>query len=1137
MSNPTQNVSTARPGLSVSREALLRKWLSNRPSGSADAANESIPRRKDLGPAPLSFEQQRIWFFHQLEPQSPLYHMPIAAELHGVLQPHALQRALDAVVARHEAFRTRFVGDDPMQVVDAPSPVPMSFVDLRELPAAQRKAEARRILEAEARRPFDLGRDLMIRAALVRIDAEEWMFMILMHHIVSDDWSWRVLCEEVATLYPALAAGTRVELPEVPVQYGDFTVWCREALLGKTLQDHLAYWRQELAGAPGVLELPADHPRPAIQTFHGASEWLKFSTALTAKLNAFSQRFNVTIFTTLLAAFETLVHRYTGQEDLLVGSPVAGRTRGNLENAIGLFVNLVALRNDLSGNPPFDELLRRVREKVFEALARQELPFEKLVEELRPRRTSSHSPLVQMMFALQDELMESLRLPGIAVTPIEVETGTAKFDLTFTIVRSATGLNCCAEYNTDLFDQGTIRRMLGHYERLLEGVVANPSQRLSDLPLVTEEENQQFIEWNRTAGEFPRDRCVHELFAAQAGQAPDAIAIEFAERQLTYRELNRQSNQLAHHLRRLGVGTETLVAICVERSIEMIVGLLGILKAGGAYVPLDPSYPAERLRFMLADSGTLLVLTQSNLRSRLNELQLPDVRLLEVDQLNLAGEREDNSAAEVSSGNLAYVIYTSGSTGRPKGVQIPHRAVVNVLHSMQREPGLTRKDTLLSITSISFDIAALEIFLPLITGANLVLAGTETISESARLTELITKSKATVMQATPSLWRFLVESGWTGNRRLKILCGGESLSRELADQLLSRGAAVWNLYGPTETTIWSTACKMEPGAEPVSIGRPIANTQVHILDSQLQPVPIGCPGGLYIGGEGLARGYLNRPDLTAEKFISDPFDHDALSPRLYKTGDIARFRADGRIECLGRADHQVKLRGHRIDPGEIESVLRQHRAVRDALVLMREDEPGQQRLAAYWICTNGLSPDNEELQQFLKGKLPDYMIPSAFVVLQKFPLTPNGKIDRNALPVPDHAMAPSAEPFAAPTTPAEQMLAEIWQEILAFERVGIHDNFFRIGGHSLLGMQMMSRVRKAFQADLSLRNIFEAPTIAELAKLLEQKQNQPAAGSIPKARTISRRQAKELLSRLDELSSAEVESLLEQVSPAQKNAV
>jgi amino acid adenylation domain-containing protein len=1094
-------------GLSVAKQALLKKWLRGE-SGECHTTPGGLTRRRDApSPAPLSFQQQQLWFFYQLAPESAFYTLPMAMRLKGVLEPQALLEALDAAVARHQALRTRFVGDIPVPSTRVASPTPMTVVDLRGLQARQREAEARRLLEAEARRPFDLSKDLLIRTMLVQLEQEEWIFVVLIHHIAGDDWSWRVLCDELAVVYEAAISGRRASLPELPLEYADFATWQRSWLRGEVLEDQLAYWRRQLAGAPTLLKLPTDHSRPAAQTFRGACEWLTLPRALGQELNALSQRAGVTLFTTLLAAFQTLIHRYTGQEDILVGSPAAGRTRANLERLVGVFINTLVLRVELSGNPSFGKLLGDVQATVLEALAKQELPFETLVQELEPERKPGYSPLIQVMFGLQDELADALHLPGVAVSPFRLDTGTAKFDLTLSVMKSGAGLSCCAEYNTELFERATIDRLLAHYENLLQGIVENPARRLWDLPLLTGRERQQLlVEWNRTESDFPRTQCVHDLFAAQVKAIPAAVAVIFEERQLTYRELNRKANQLAHHLRRLGVVPGKLVAICLDRSLEMVIGMLATLKAGGAYLPVAPSCPAERLRFMLEESKATVLLTnqqpdgagaQSSVRS---ELRLPGMRTicLTADWPQIAAEPEDEPRVEVTPASLAYVIYTSGSTGQPKGVQIPHSAVVNFLHAMRREPGLSKEDTFLAVTNICFDIAGLEIFLPLTMGARVVVAGGETVVDPARLAALIRDSKATMMQATPSLWRLLVESGWSGEKRLKILCGGESLSRELANELLERGAALWNLYGPTETTIWSALTRIEPGEGLISIGRPIANTQIYVLDPHMEPVPLGVTGELFIGGEGVALGYLRQPELTVQKFISNPFSSNSPSARLYKTGDLGRYRPDGKIECLGRTDYQIKLRGHRIDLGEIEATLRRHPGVSEALVVLREAEPDRKLLAAYLICAAGSTAETRDLRRFLKVSLPDYMIPEAFVVLDQFPLTPNGKLDRKALPKPVPPSTAETQPSDLPATPLEETLARIWREVLQLDEVGMHDNFFEQGGNSLLATMVASRLRSFLQLDLSVRQMLETPTIAGIARILAQQQPDPAFQPIPR---------------------------------------
>nr|MBA3356212.1 amino acid adenylation domain-containing protein [Pyrinomonadaceae bacterium] len=761
---------------------------------------------------------------------------------------------------------------------------------------------------------------------------------------------------------------------------------------------------------------------------------------------------------------------------------IANRKGIETEALIGFFLNTLVLRTDLSGDPTFIELLGQVREIALGAYEHQDLPFEKLVEELHPERSLSHTPLFQVLFVLRNTPQPAMKLQGLTLSPLESDIGASKFDLNLFMVEEAEGLKASLEFNTDLFDASTIKRMLGHFQVLLEGIVANPQQRLSALPLLTDPERHQLlVEWNDTSTTYPRQQCIHGLFETQVERTPNAIAVVFEEEQLTYGELNRRANQVAHYLRERSVGPEVRVGILMERSIEMMVALLGILKVGGSYVPLDPMYPQERLAFMLDDAEVPVLLTQRHLLESF-PVHCADVVCLDTDWKAIARESEENLVGGATADNLAYVIYTSGSTGKPKGVQISHRAVVNFLNSMCQQPGLTSHDTLLAVTTLSFDIAGLELYLPLCVGARLVVASREVASDGVRLSERL--CDATVMQATPATWRLLLEAGWQGSERLKILCGGEALSRELANQLLERGAVLWNLYGPTETTIWSAVYKVEFNSGPVPVGRPIANTQVYLLDQHLQPVPIGVPGELYIGGAGLAQGYLRRPELTAERFIANPFSAEA-GARLYKTGDLARYLPSGEIECLGRLDHQVKIRGFRIELGEVEAVLAGHKSVRENVVVTREDVPGEKRLVAYVIPKQDEASSVSELRSYLKERLPEYMVPSAFVLLQELPLTPNGKVDRRALPVPDQGRPELEKAFVAPRTAVEELVAGVWADVLRREQVGVYDNFFDLGGHSLLATQVISRVRVALQVELSLHSLFEEPTVAGLAERVE----------------------------------------------------
>ena len=827
----------------------------------------------------------------------------------------------------------------------------------------------------------------------------------------------------------------------------------------------------------------------------------------------------------LLTAFNILLYRYTGQADILVGSPIANRNRKEIEGLIGLFTNTLVFRTDLSHNPTFKELLGRVRETALGAYNHQDLPFEKLVEVLQPERNLSHNPIFQVLFALRNIKMPTLELPGLTLTPQEMDRKTARFDLALDLWEEADGICGVFEYNTDLFNASTIKRIAGHFQTLLESIITNPEQPISSLQFLREAEQQQIlVEWNNTQTDHPLDRCLHHLFEEQTELNPDSIAVVFQNVEtrdlasLTYRELNQRANQLAHYLQKLGVKPETLVGICCDRSLDMIIGLLGILKAGGAYVPIDPAYPQERLALMLEDSEVTVLLTQKHL---LNTLPSHNAQIVCLDDWQWQETQTINSLTKPS--NLAYVIYTSGSTGRPKGVQINHASVVNFLSSLRQQIGITAKDVMLAVTSLSFDIAGLELFLPIIVGASVIIASREVAADGIQLLETLNKCGATFMQATPATWRMLLAAGWQGSKNLKILCGGEALSQQLANQLLVRSDRFWNLYGPTETTIWSTIHEIKYQNQPITIGCPIANTQIYILDSYLQPVPVGVFGELHIGGAGLSRGYLNRPELTAEKFISyqsSVISHQ--STKIYKTGDLARYLPDGTIEFFGRIDHQVKIRGFRIELGEIEALLTQHPEVQQAVVVAI-DHQGDKRLVAY-IVPHVETRNFASLQlcQFLKEKLPEYMIPSAFVLLEALPLTPNGKIDRRALPAPENNNIELDSNFIAPRTEVEKIIASIWTEVLGVPQVGIHDNFFELGGHSLLATQVISRLRAKFEAEFPLRCLFESPTVAGLSEYIhsnstQQKLEIPAIERVSRKNELSLSFAQERLWFLDQL--------------------
>ena len=838
-------------------------------------------------------------------------------------------------------------------------------------------------------------------------------------------------------------------------------------LQGEITQKRLSYWKKKLSGAPFILELPADHPRPAVQTHRCKRQHRALSVALWDELKALGRQEKATSFMTFLAAFYAWLQRYTGQTDLLAGAPLSNREIAETE---GLLDSSMVLRVDLSGNPSFRELLGRVREVSLSAYDNY-VPFTELVQELKPEKDLSRNPLFQVAFAIvnDDDL-------------VAFESGSSNVDLLLSIKDDDKAPAIILEYCTDLFEDSTIDRMLSNFEVLLHGIVSDPEKRLADLPLLTVAETTQLLEGrNNTSCEYPHNKTLHRLFEEQVARTPNAAALVFKAQQFSYAELNARANQVARQLRSMGVGAGMLVGLYLERSLEMLVGMLGILKAGGAYVPLDASYPPERLSYILQDANIEILLTQNRLPAPETELR----RLcLDSDRDVIAGHSEENLLEETTSESRAYVIYTSGSTGRPKGVQIPHRAVVNMVDSMSRQPGLAEVDTVLAKTRVSFDMSVFELFLPLVVGARLVIVEDEVMADGSRLSQMLATCGATAMVATPATWLMMIEAGWQGQSGLKIFCGGEAMTRQLAVQLLARGSEVWNLYGPTETTVWSSGARVHDGDGLPVIGSAINNTQLYVLDRNFCLAPIGVTGELYIGGLGLADGYLNRADLTAEKFIPHPFSHTA-GARLYRTGDGARVLPDGNVEFLGRLDHQVKLRGFRIELGEIESVLNEHPSIRESVVILREDIDGDKKLVGYLVTENGVELADSDLRHFLQEKLPAYMIPSEFVSLEQMPLTPNGKVDRQSLPALAGKQLSRDKNYVIPRTPLEDSLAGIWAEVLQLERVGADDNFFELGGHSLIATRVISQIRDRLQMEISLQDFFNSPTVSELAQRIE----------------------------------------------------
>jgi amino acid adenylation domain-containing protein len=1029
---------------------------------------------------PLSFAQERLWFIEQMEPGSALFNVPIAMRIKGRLDAAALEKSFQAIIRRHEVLRTNFVTREgrPVQVIHPDHVFQMPVVELSSLSEQEREAEVQRRADADAHKPFDLENDPLVRAQLLRVSAEEHVLLLSMHHIVNDAWSGGIFFRELGTFYQGFTAGQPVSLPELAVQYADYAVWQRNWLSGEVLESQLAYWRKQLAGAPAFLELPTDHPRPAVWSSEGASAvGPVYPPALVQALRGMAQKEGVSLFMLLEAAFHTLLHRYSGQEDISVGTSIAGRTRAETEPLIGLFVNVLVFRVNLAGDPTFRELLARVREVALGAYEHQEVPFERLVDELATERSLSHAPLVQALFDMKNPSgSSSEKLADFELSPLSAQVTKTKFDLTLFMMEHEEGMAGVCEYSTDLFEEQTIQRMLGHMKMLLEGVVANPEQRLSQLSLLSEQEKRQLlVEWNRTGAEYPRRTRAHELFEAQVERTPDALAVSCGSERLTYRELNQRANQLAHYLRRKGVGPEQRVVLCMERSVEQVVGALGIMKAGGAYVPLDPAYPAERMRTVVGDCRAKELVTQRSLKGSFEGLGV-EVLCLDESRAALEGEGRENLASAVEAENLAYVIYTSGSTGKPKGVEVCHGNLSNFVAWYQREYEVKPEDRAAQLSSPAFDASVLDLWPHLTAGASLHIPSDEVRVVPVKLLAWMAAEGVTLGFLTTPLAEMVLGEEWPEGLALRALfTGGDRLRRRPRQ---GQNARLVNGYGPTENTVYTTTAVVgEAGGLP-PIGRPLSNVQVYVLDKGMNPVPVGVGGELFIGGDSLGRGYLDRPELTAERFIPNPFSGKP-GARLYRTGDVVRWSMAGELEFLGRADRQVKVRGFRIELGEVEVVLAQHPAVREAVVVAREDTPGVKRLVAYVAAHAGHTVQEGELRTFVSAKLPEYMVPVAFVVMAALPLTSNGKVDHRALPPPGENRV-EVESYVAPRNQNEELLAGLWAELLGVGKVGIHDNFFDLGGHSLLSVKLLSRVRAVFDVEISILDIFEQPTVAQL---------------------------------------------------------
>ncbi|MBT6046209.1 MAG: amino acid adenylation domain-containing protein [Candidatus Scalindua sp.] len=1070
--------------LSPEKQRFILQKLKKKKSEIISAV-KIISRPDDI---PLSFAQQRLWFLDQLEGPNAAYTIPVALKIIGKLNVPVLEQSLNKIIQRHESLRTVFDTKNgmPVQLISLELILMIKILDIQSMPDTERNTEMNRLIDEEDLKPFDLSNGPLIRAKLLKLESEEHVFLLTIHHIIYDGWSIGIMLNELSTFYQAYLKEEDYSFQELPIQYADYAIQQHEHFEGDFLQKQSAYWKNQLADIPAVLGIPTDKPHPTERTYQGSRVSFTLSLELSQKLKDLSKREGVTLFMMLLTAFAILLSRYSSQRDVLIGSPIAARNRSELESLIGLFINTLVLRIDLSVNQSFQGLLRQVKRTVLDAYAHQDIPFEKLVEALEPERDMSRTPLYQVGFTLQNIPVSNFDIPGLSFVPLETDKLTAKFDLNLIMSETESGLGGILEYNTDIFHAETIQRMSIHLQNLLNNVIQYPEQLIFSISFLSRaEEDKLLFDWNDTKKNYSDTGFIHQLFELKAEQIPSAVAVIFNDLEITYKDLNFRSNQLAHYMKLRTVGSESVVGVYMERSIELVVSLLAILKCGGVYVPLDPDYPDERTSFMVEDSDVELVLVQEKY---MNDFDNKEIDLICVDRdLHLISqENRHNLSVDFQPDNLAYIIYTSGSTGRPKGAMNTHRGMYNRLLWMQDFCRLNENDRVLQKTPFSFDVSVWEFFLPLMTGATLVVAEPEGHKDSSYLVNLIFEKEINIIHFVPSMLRAFLE-----NREIRkcsslkqVICSGEALPFDLQKRFFDcLNAELYNLYGPTEAAVDVTYhhCVKNTKHGIVPIGRPIHNTSIYILDEYFYPIPIGALGELYIGGLNVARGYYNRADLTAEKFIPDPFS-DEKGARLYKTGDLVRFLPDGEIEYIGRIDSQVKIRGFRIELGEIEAILCQHESIREVVVMACEDHPGNRQLVAYYTGNDTVTDD--ELRNYLKTNLPDYMIPQFFHELEKMPLTTNGKIDRKRLPKPDGSY--SRVEYVEPCSETEKSLADIWVGVLKLDRVGTNDNFFQIGGHSLLAIQVMSRIHEQFQLKLPVRTLFDEPTIDGLAGQIEK---------------------------------------------------
>ncbi|MGD9488077.1 MAG: amino acid adenylation domain-containing protein [Calditrichaceae bacterium] len=1086
-----------------------------------------LPRQSKDKSVPVSFAQQRLWFLDQLEPGNSLYSIPAAVKIRGNFNKEAFKNSINTIIKRHSVLRTVFSQNDgsPSQIIAGKLKIDLPEIDLSGIDKKEIHSRVNEVILSETEKPFDLQTGPLIRALLLKLSVDETIVILTVHHIVSDGWSMGVIISEIKALYPAYCLNKPVSLPELPVQYADYAVWQRKWFRGKVLEQQITYWKNQLKDVPPLIELPTDRPRPASRTYRGDHIIFNIEMEKVQKLEDFCLKQDVTMFMTLISVFQALLHRYSGQSDICVGSPIANRNRAEVAGLIGFFVNTLVMRGDLSENPAFTSFLERMKHTILNAYANQDLPFEMLVEAVNPNRALNHSPLFQVMFVYNNTPENAVTLPGLEVSLIDIESRTSKFDIIMNLTETENILQGKLEYNTDIFNRDTMERFIEHFKVLIDGILINPLSKISDLPMLTGEEFRYLTTvLSKPEAWYDSEKFVHELFEAQAEKSPQAIALIADQNQLSYEELNTRANCLARYLIRKGVLPGTFVGVSVNRTPDLIIGILGILKAGGTYLPLDPGYPKERIRFMLEDSSAKFVLTQERIAKTFPTSQC-ELICLDSRWPDISKENSRNPEINLTKDLPAYIIYTSGSTGTPKGVLISHQAIANHCCDMKDYYKITPEDHILQFASFNFD-ASVEQILPTLTGgARLVLRDDE-IWPTIEFHNKIRQFDLSVINLPTAYWQQLAldwasHPEWLSKNRLRlVIIGGDRMSSdtlELWQKTPLSGVRLLNAYGPTETTITASAYDIPQTFKGtnIPIGRPRANREFYILDNQLRPLPVGIPGELHIGGNALAIGYLNQPELTAEKFINNPFGKES-GILLYKTGDLARYLPDGNIEFLGRADNQVKIRAFRIELGEIEAALNQCGGISRSIVTAIEDSSGVKRLIAYYI--NGKNQDLpvKELRGSIQKRLPDYMIPSAFIRMDQFPLSPAGKIDRRALPVPDNLRPELESAFVTPRTPTEKKIAGIAGQLLKIEKIGVYDNFFELGGHSMLATQFISRLRESFNVEIPLRSVFENPTVDGMMRVITESQSMGE----------DQKELDNMLAELESLSEEEVQKII-----------